>query len=74
LKISGIIQFEDLTHESVLQLHLFQRNHTDLKFNFSLTPDAASVSLESFAGLALLTRLAAQVEAEEHHLHAVPPA
>jgi hypothetical protein len=65
LKISGVIQLENLNAESVRQLHMFQRNHSDLMFNFSLAPDAASISLESFAGLALLTRLAAQVEVED---------
>jgi hypothetical protein len=65
LKISGVIQLENLNAESVRQLHMFQRNHSDLMFSFSLAPDAASISLESFAGLALLTRLAAQVEVED---------
>ena len=65
MKISGVIQLENLNAESVRQLHMFQRNHSDLMFNFSLAPDAASISLESFAGLARLTRLAAQVEVED---------
>ena len=65
LRVTGIIKLDNLTAESVRHLHLFQRDHRELRFDFSFAPNAASVTLESFAGLAMLTRLAAQVETEE---------
>ena len=63
VKISGVLQFYELTASGGQLVQEFQREHSDLSFQFA--PNSVSVRLESFANLASLTRLAATLEAQK---------
>jgi hypothetical protein len=57
MKVSGVMQFEELTAIEVDLVWEFQIEHSELQFEFA--PASASISWESFGNLASLTRLAA---------------
>ena len=63
MKISGVLQFSELTASGGQLVQEFQHEHSDLSFQFA--PNSVSVRLESFANLASLIRLAAALEAQK---------
>ena len=63
MKISGVLQFYELTAAGIPLVQEFQREHPELSFQFA--PNSVSVRLESFANLAALIRLAAGLEAQK---------
>ncbi len=66
MKISGSVQFDGVSASALRVIENFQSKHTGLHLTAGSTPGTFSVFGESFEKLALLTRLAAELESERH--------
>ena len=62
MKISGVVQFQEMGAAGIDLVREFQRVHPDVRITYSADLSAAIVEWESFNNLAHLTRLAASVQ------------
>jgi hypothetical protein len=63
MKISGVLQFYELTAAGVQLVREFQREHSDLSVQFA--PNSVSVRLESFESFTAVIHLATSLEGQE---------
>ncbi len=64
MRISGSVQFDGLSAEALRAIEHFQRSHAGLHLDAGPHPGTVAVHGESFEALALLTRLAAELQTE----------
>ncbi len=64
MKISGSVQFDGLSATALRAVEHFQNNHKGLRLDAGPNPGTVAVYGESFEALALLTRLAAELQTE----------
>lgn len=65
MKISGIVQFEDMSAAGINLVREFQRNQSAVAITFTADLSTAIAEWESFNNLAHLTRLAAAVQVSD---------
>lgn len=65
MKVSGVVQFQNMDASAVNLTREFQRNHSDVRITFSANLADAKLEWESLESLLLLSRLVASIQARE---------